>query len=58
VEPKKPRRELIRTAVSINIIYGIAKVDLGSRGQIKDLNRKRHLSELYNKRNSLKREHI
>ena len=30
------------------------KVDLGSKGQTKDFSRERHLSRLYNKRNSLK----
>ena len=54
MEPKKRKRELIRTAVSINIIYEIAKVDLGSKGQTKDPSRGRHLSGLYNKRNGLK----
>ena len=33
---------------------GTMKADLGSRGQIKDFSKKRHLSGLYNKRNSLR----
>ena len=58
MELKKPKGELIRTAVSIDTMYEIAKVDLGSRGQTKDLSRRRCLSGLYNKKNSLKRGHI
>ena len=58
MELKKPKRELIRTAVSIDTTHKIAKVDLGSRGQTKDLNKRRYLSRLYSKRNGLKRGHI
>ena len=35
-----------------------AKADLGSRGQTKDSSRERHLSGLYNRRNSLRIELI
>ena len=48
MELKKPKGELIRAAVSIDTIYGITKVDPGSRGQTKDFSRERHLSRLYN----------
>ena len=58
MEPKKPKREFIRTIVSIDTTREIAKGDLGSRGQTKDFSRRRYLSELYNKKNSLKRGHI
>ena len=58
MELKKLRRELIRTIVSTDTIYEITKVDLGSRGQTKNLNKRRHLSELHSKRNSLRRGHI
>ena len=54
MEPKKQKRELIKTAVNIDTICEIAKIDLGSRGQTKDSSRERHLSGLYNKRNSLR----
>ena len=54
MEPKKLRWELIGTAVSIDIIYKIAEVDLRSRGQTKDFSRERRLSRLYNKRNGLR----
>ncbi len=36
----------------------ITKVDLGSKGQTKDLSKRRHLSGLYSKKNNLKREYI
>jgi len=55
---KKLKRELVRTAVSIDTIHKIAKVDPGSRGQTKDLCRKRHLNRLYSKKNGLKRGYI
>jgi len=58
MEPKKQKRELIKTAVNIDTICEIAKIDLGSRGQTKYLNRKRQLNGLYSKRNGLKRGHI
>ena len=58
MELKKPRRELVGTVVSIDTICEIAKVDPGSRGQTKDLSRRRHLSGLHSKKNSLKRGHI
>ena len=58
MEPKKLKGELVRTAVNINTTHEITKVDLGSKGQTKDLYRKRHLSEPYSKRNGLKRGYI
>jgi len=58
MELKKQKRELVRTAVSIDTTREIAEVDLGSRGQTKDLNKRRYLSRLYSKRNSLKRGYI
>ena len=54
MEPKKQKRELIRTAVSIDIIYKITKVDLGNRGETKDFSRRRYLNRLYNKKSGLK----
>jgi len=58
VELKKLKGELVRTAVSIDTIREIAEVDLGDKGQIKDLNRRRHLSGPYNRKSGLKRELI
>jgi len=58
VELEKLKGELVRTVVSIDIIYKITEVDLGSRGQTKDLSKRRYLSGLYSKRNNLKRELI
>ena len=55
---KKLKRELIGIAVSIDTIYKIVKVDLGSRGQTKDFIRRRYLSGLYNKRNGSLKELI
>ena len=58
MEPKKLKRGPIRTIESTDTIRGITKVDPGSRGQTKDLSRKRHLSGLYSKKNSSKRGYI
>ena len=58
MEPKKLKRELVRTIVNINTTREIAKVNLGSRGQTKDFSKKRCLSKLYSKRNGLKRGYI
>ena len=54
---KRLKGKLVGTAVSMDTIHKIAKVDLGSRGQTKDFSRRRYLSELYSKRNGLKREY-
>ncbi len=51
---EKLERELVEGVVSQDTIYKIAEVDLGSRGQTKDFSRERYLSELYNKRDSLR----
>ena len=58
MEPKRPKGELVGTAVSIDITREIAEVNLGSKGQTKDLSRRRHLSGLCSKKNGLKREYI
>ena len=58
MEPKKLKRELVRTAISIDIMCKITEVDLGSRGQTKDFSRRRCLSELYNKKSGSKRGHV
>ena len=50
---KKLKKELVETVVDKDIICKTVKADLGSRGQTKDFSRERHLSRLYNKRNSL-----
>ncbi len=48
----KPKKELIETTVSQDTMCENTKADLGSKGQTMDFSRERHLSGLYNKRNS------
>ncbi len=53
---KKPGKELAGTVRSLDIIQKIAKMgrNLRGKGQTKNLNKRKCLSELYSRRNGLK----
>ena len=56
--PKKKERELVEAVEKWATTQKTIKASPGSRGQTKDLSRRRCLSGLYNKRNGLLKELI
>ncbi len=55
---RKEERELIRIVGNKAIMQKNVGVSLGSKGQTRDFNKKRHLSRLYNKKNNSLKELI